>query len=399
MILRKALLVVLVLFCLSACAQATTEPPPSPTQTSELFPSATPSPIPTQLPSIPERWREYEIALAQSMIPSTSTEEVICEWEVLGESENELYVWAVCTTTFPYPQTDDIFPGVQNAAVIHLGEDGEALNVNTARDGTHFEVDVIVMLPASASKKVLSNTIDYKRLEDHLLFRKDNPFEPPLYALDALDAAKPAHTPALTPVGLSGAETATPLSDLTLTWEDVYTWEDTSGYDSNIRAFFEDKVHYIVDRSDELDHRCKIECIKQVWSTEPFQYTREDGNEYTYFRKVTIIVMLAENNNEAASLAESMMVDFRNYSFYASGFQDQKDKLIAPLDNTEIMMTGYGYMYDLPGFHMVLVTSRGPVALLVLSYNPPSPDKSTTEMDLIIEFANVQLYKLEQAGW
>jgi len=396
MVLGRALLVALAIFCLSACSQATSEPTLYPTQTPVPFANALPSPIPTQMPSIPERWREYEIALAQSMIPSASTEEVICEWEVLEESENELYGWAVCTTTFPYPETDDDFPGVQTAAVIYLGEDGEVLNVNIARIGTHFEVDLLFMLPASATKKVLSNSIDYRRLEDHLLFRKDNPIEPPLYALDALDASKPAHTPAPTPFGLSGAETATPLSDLTLKWEDVYTWKNVSGYDSNIRAFFEDEVHYIVDRSDELDHRCPIECIKQVWYTEPEKKLGLDGQEYTYFRQATIIIMLAEDEEGAARLSESM---FENLGAWVNprSRPQQWERLIAPAENTHIRH--WISLYGLPGKFNMLRTTRGPIALLVLSYDPPWTKDFTAELDLLIEFANVQLYKLEQAGW
>lgn len=186
------------------------------------------------------------------------------------------------------------------------------------------------------------------------------------------------------------------LSDLIMTWDDVYVWEDASGYDSNIRLFFEDQVHYIIDRSEELDHRCPIECIKQVWSTEPVQRIREDGNEFTYFRKATIITMLAENNDEATGLAESMLEEFNFVSF--SSWKVKNQKVIAPLENTEIRITGYGYLYGLPGYHTILATSRGPFALLVISYNPPGPDEAKTEVDLIIEFINVQLYKLEQAG-
>ncbi len=402
MVIRRALLAVLAIIFLAACAQATGEPTLSPTLSSLPSPSTTVSPIPTQLPSFPERWREYEIALGQKMIPYASTspsasiEEIICEWEVLEESENELYVWAVCTTTFPFPQTDGDFPGVQTAAVIHLGEDDEVLNVITARVGNHFEADLLFLFPAIAIKKVLTNSIDYKILEDHLLLRKENPIVPPLYALDTHDGLKPAHTLAPTPAGLSDAGTATPLSDLILTWEDVFAWEDASGSDSNIRKLFENEVHYIADRSYELDHRCPIECIKQVWYTEPEKKLREDGQEYTYFRQTTIIVMLAENEEAAARLSDSM-IEYRGVWVDPRSNPESWDRLIAPADNTHIRH--WISLYGLPGKFFILRTTRGPIALLVLSYDPPSTPEFISELDLIIEFANVQLYKLIQAGW
>ncbi len=188
------------------------------------------------------------------------------------------------------------------------------------------------------------------------------------------------------------------LSDLMMTWEDVYAWEDASGYDSNIRRFFEDQVHYIIDRSVELDHLCLNQCIKQIWYTEPEQHIREDGKEFTYFRKITIITMLTENNDQAANMAESMLEEFNFVSFNHYGFQDHKDRLIAPLEITGFRFTNYGSLYGLPGYHIILATARGPYALLLISYNPPAPDEHTIELDLIIEFANVQLFKLEQAG-
>ena len=158
--LRRALFVGFILICLSACAQVSPETTPSPTQTSTPIPSAaatlTPTPIPTQLAGILKHWREYEIALAQSMIPSSPTDEVICEWEVLGESVNELYVWAACTTTVPIPQTDDSYPRIHTVAVIHLGEEGEVLNIKRPSGGMNYANDIREMFPVDAQEKFFS---------------------------------------------------------------------------------------------------------------------------------------------------------------------------------------------------------------------------------------------------
>lgn len=100
---KKALLIVFLLGILAACAPAVT---PTPTETilptivisstpvpsSTLIPvTETPSPVPTD-PIFPmitpdpiqvERWKEYQTALAESMLSSIPSETVLCEWEVL----------------------------------------------------------------------------------------------------------------------------------------------------------------------------------------------------------------------------------------------------------------------------------------------------------------------------
>jgi hypothetical protein len=78
---------------------------PTPVPTSALIPvTVTPSPLPTQ-PIIPmitpdaiqvKRWKEYENALAKSILSFLPPKEVLCEWEILGRSEQEVYVWATC---------------------------------------------------------------------------------------------------------------------------------------------------------------------------------------------------------------------------------------------------------------------------------------------------------------
>ena len=68
----------------------------------------TPSPLPTQ-PTIPfitpnpiqvERWKEYEDALAREPLFNEGLS-VLCEWEILGKSEMEVYVWASCKSITP----------------------------------------------------------------------------------------------------------------------------------------------------------------------------------------------------------------------------------------------------------------------------------------------------------
>lgn len=103
------LLTIVLVACAPAVAPAPTIVSPTPHPTSTLIPNTvTPSPMPTQ-PRIPfitpdsvqvERWKDYETALGATYLNGESS--VLCEWEILGRSDLELYVWAVCKSTIPF---------------------------------------------------------------------------------------------------------------------------------------------------------------------------------------------------------------------------------------------------------------------------------------------------------
>lgn len=94
-------------------APAVALPATTPTPTSiPLF--VTPSPQPTE-PSSPfitpdatqvARWQEYEEALTISLYPPKyyprSTSEYLCEWEILGQADLEVYVFALCASVFDF---------------------------------------------------------------------------------------------------------------------------------------------------------------------------------------------------------------------------------------------------------------------------------------------------------
>jgi hypothetical protein len=106
---------IILLAFLAACAPAVTPVPsqnPVPTASialpsSTLTPTAfivAPTPTPTQPvisiitpDAIQEaRWREYENILAQSILPMFPFETILCEWDILARSGQEVYVWAIC---------------------------------------------------------------------------------------------------------------------------------------------------------------------------------------------------------------------------------------------------------------------------------------------------------------
>lgn len=167
--------------------------PPTSTVTAEVIPAImTPSPIPTQ-PSIMmitpdkiqvERWKEYEDALAQSILPMFPLESILCEWDILGQSSQEVYVWADCAVP---GKGDDGLP-----AVIHLNADNSVQNAEVPGRGSGWSADVQRMFPADVREKFgldFANYIFYRprkqEMLQHLVYRATHPEEPPLIVLSA----------------------------------------------------------------------------------------------------------------------------------------------------------------------------------------------------------------------
>jgi len=129
-----------------------------------------------------ERWKEYQTALAESMLSSVPSETVLCEWDILGQLDQDLYVWAVCGR---------LGGGrwASRPVVIHLGTNGDIQNVKVVPGiGTEYISNIHEIFPASVQEKILddqtSSTI-YRRLSDHLNWRQTHPEEPPLIVLSS----------------------------------------------------------------------------------------------------------------------------------------------------------------------------------------------------------------------
>jgi hypothetical protein len=165
-----------------------------PTSTSTLTSIiVTPSPLPPQ-PIIPiitpdsvqaEKWREYENALAMALFPSSFIPgEFLCEWDILGQSDQEIYVWAVCMNIIPYGTTTDgreVFSSSSTPVVIYLGANGIIERVEIPGTGI---LDYERMFPPDVQAK-----FEYYRfgrageMSDHLDWRRIHPEEPPLIVL------------------------------------------------------------------------------------------------------------------------------------------------------------------------------------------------------------------------
>jgi len=138
----KSILFVITVVILAACGQQTvvlpTEAPlptvvsPTPVSTAAFIPvTIAPTPTPTRpgsaliTPDLIQvgRWKEYQTALAKKVLAHLPPEEVLCEWEILGRSGSDVYVWAVCRGKVG---------GGSLPAIIHLESEGAVLRVETA---------------------------------------------------------------------------------------------------------------------------------------------------------------------------------------------------------------------------------------------------------------------------
>ena len=154
---------------------------PSPTATPLPSPYPTQPPLPILTPDAVqvERWREYEAALAKVILPMFDYM-VLCEWDILGRSEQEVYVWAACRA----PGGDDSRP-----AVIRLGIDGAIQEVEVLKRSASSNVDEL--FPKEVQEKFNFYVQMYgfdgrlRELYDHLIYRETHPETPPMVVLSS----------------------------------------------------------------------------------------------------------------------------------------------------------------------------------------------------------------------
>ena len=197
----KLLLLTILLTLLAACAPAIQPPTvtpsltPSPTQLPTAsatplptpFPTSTSTPVtiaPTVTPTRPgetlitpdgilvERWEEYQTALAKSVRAHLPPEEVLCEWDILGRSGNDVYVWAVCR---------DNVGGGSVPAIIHLDSEGAVLSVERAKNWSR---DIPRLFPPDVIEKFAHyHAGRAEEMREHIEWRRAHPDEPPLIVL------------------------------------------------------------------------------------------------------------------------------------------------------------------------------------------------------------------------
>lgn len=189
----------LLLFGVTACADYKgIQPIKSPYAT--YYPSLIPAtPAATTTPSMPPRptiqaaitaspdqlarWGEYERALAMKLLSHLPPEEILCEWEILGQSLQEVYVWAFCLGLPPAGRSEKYAPVVDVPVIIHLELDGSVESVELPRDGgLSYSEGIRNIFPKDVQQKIFSKLFHYAELADHARARREH-HGPPLIVL------------------------------------------------------------------------------------------------------------------------------------------------------------------------------------------------------------------------
>ena len=158
------------------------------TETSTSLPAiVSPSPtfqvVITANPEQLARWQEYERALASKFLSYLPPEDVLCEWEILGQSRLEVYAWAVCLGLPPKGRSELYAPTASIPAVIHLGLDGSVQSVELPMDNRRNYVEGIrEIFPEDVRERISKRAINFGPLSNHVRERRKNP-GPPLIVL------------------------------------------------------------------------------------------------------------------------------------------------------------------------------------------------------------------------
>ncbi len=158
----------------------------SPTVTPILI---TPSPAPTILVFItPDTdqlasWQVYERALAKNVYPpGLGITDVLCEWEILDQLEEKIYVWVVCSGYYsPHQSSTASLP-----AIIYLDINGDIQGVETTENTPGSYSDTLrELFPMDIQEKfqyyrfggakIMRTHIDIRRFSQN----------PPLFVLSA----------------------------------------------------------------------------------------------------------------------------------------------------------------------------------------------------------------------
>jgi len=127
-----------------------------------------------------EHWKEYQEALAKKFIFSDYVPFALCEWDILGRANQEVYVWAVCAA-----------PAERSYAfaVIHLAANGAVQTVEAPVNGDGWASDVQRIFPSDVQEKIASyddNHYITQEMLNHIDWRRTHPDEPPLIVLSAM---------------------------------------------------------------------------------------------------------------------------------------------------------------------------------------------------------------------
>jgi len=147
-------------------------------------------------------WVRYQDALAAHFMPWIDDKgAVLCEWEVYGQRDAHVYLWALCEADEVHNGT-----GVSAPAVLHLGQNGEVEGVESPGDGTLYGPYVQRLFQPDAQERIFAHDFDVKTAERNIARRRQDPSIPPLAASTQIEP----------PAELAGAVSAGKIDRLVL---------------------------------------------------------------------------------------------------------------------------------------------------------------------------------------
>ncbi len=108
----------------------------------------------------------------------------MCDWQVLGHTGQEVYVWAFCAAN----QAGADITAASVPTVLTLTDDGHTVTARIPRDGTYYAEDVRAMFPPEVQQQVFGRLPEatLARLAQHARRRLTLPTLPPLGAAETV---------------------------------------------------------------------------------------------------------------------------------------------------------------------------------------------------------------------
>jgi len=170
----RVILLVILMVAFVSCTGMNISGPTSVALESPSPVALTPVHIQTIVATPLPRWIEYERALARTFFhyPVGIIGHGICEWEVLGHSDREVYVDAMCINL------NNTYGSIMRSpAVIYLSSDGEIISIETPQPGNQYSEDIRKMFPEEVQKR-LTNPDYSADWSNHLETRRNKDVQP-----------------------------------------------------------------------------------------------------------------------------------------------------------------------------------------------------------------------------
>ncbi len=167
------------------------------------------------------------------------------------------------------------------------------------------------------------------------------------------------------------------LVELLLTVDDI-TDSEISDWDfvSGLReAFIKEGSLYLKDKSYDLKNECLIECSKQIFGASR--------------RYLEIQMFRLQDEREASEKAAELYNSLAPYG-HEYGI-DEYEWVNAPTQNTHVGFGNWNKGY-------ILTTSKGEIAIMIISFPSPYSDDGLHEVSITVAFANIQIHKLKKAN-